>query len=89
MEAEFRRVAPRRDIVRAAERGKEVVERSLVCQIDDCETQTPLVTISVEHVVIAHAGIKQVPRGNALRIVVVVFLTGSRYPDELRSELRG
>ncbi len=56
--------------MRAAERGEEVVQRHFVRKIDDREAQAPLVAVTVEEVVSAHAGIEQISRGNALWIVV-------------------
>ena len=35
-------------IVRAAERREEVVQGIVVCNVDGCELQTPLVTIAFE-----------------------------------------
>ena len=74
VEAHFRRIASRRDVVSPAERGKEVVQGNFIRQVDDREAQAPFVTVAVEEVVIAHAGIKQAARGDALRIVIVIFL---------------
>ncbi len=48
VETQLRRVRPRRDKVRSAKRGKEVVERSLVRQIDGGEAQAPLVAIAMK-----------------------------------------
>ena len=88
VEAQLRRNRPRRDVVRPAECGEEVVERSLVRQVDDRNAQTPLMVVAVEQIVLAHAGIKQASRCDALRIVVVVFLASPRYADQRRSKLR-
>src|SRR5579864_2731566 len=87
VEAELHGFGSRRDVVRPAERGEEVVQRHLVRQVDDREAQTPLVTVTVEEVISAHAGIKQIPWCNPLRVVVVVFLARRRYPDKLRPKL--
>src|SRR5580704_2546977 len=86
VEAELHGFRTRRDIVRAAKRGEEVVQRHFVCQIDHREPQTPLVAVAVEEIVLAHADIKEAARGDALWIVIVVFLTGCGYFDECRSE---
>src|SRR6202035_4489652 len=67
-----------RDIVGAAERGEEVVQRIFVRQVNDSELSTPLVPVSVKHVVMAHRQVKQVTGSNAWRILVIVFRVGSR-----------
>jgi hypothetical protein len=43
----------RRHVVRAAERGEEVVKRHFVGQIDDGQTGAPPVSITMEHIVVA------------------------------------
>ena len=73
VEAEFTRQCARRDVVRAAERGQEIVERLLVGQVDDCEPQAPLVPVTVEEVVISNGGIKQAPGSNPRRILVIIL----------------
>ena len=88
MEAHFRGVRPRRNKVRSAERRQEVVQRGLVRQVDDCESQAPLVTVTVEEVVISHAGIEQVPRSDPRRIVIVILRSRRRYPKPRRPVLR-
>jgi hypothetical protein len=65
---------------------KKVVQRRFVRQVDDREAQTPFVPVTAQKIVIAHAGIKQVPRHNAMRIVVVVFFLGCGYFDQGGSE---
>ena len=85
MKAQLHRFRPRRHVVRTAEGGEEVVERRLVGQVDDCKAQAPLVTVSVEQVVLANTGIKQAARRDALRVVVIVFLPWRRDTDELGS----
>lgn len=57
-----------RHVVRAAERGKEVVQRVLVRQIDHREADAPFVPVAVEQVVVAHREVKQVPRKTLVRI---------------------
>jgi hypothetical protein len=78
VEAEFYRFGARRNVVRAAKRGKEIIEHYFVRQVDDRETQAPLVAISVKQIVVADAGIEEVPRQHALRIVVIIFRTWRR-----------
>jgi hypothetical protein len=48
MEAQLHRLRTWRDVVRAAERGQEVVESFRVCQVDDREAQAPLVGVVME-----------------------------------------
>jgi hypothetical protein len=43
VEADLSGERPRSDVVRSAERGKEVVQGFPVGQIDDCEAETPFV----------------------------------------------
>ena len=72
-----------------AEGGEEIVQCCLVGQVDHGEAKAPLVFIAIKDVVVANAGIEQVARSDALRIVVVVFRPGRRYLDELGPKLRG
>jgi len=65
--------------MRSAERGKKIVQRHLVGQVDGREPQAPLVTVAMEEVVIANAGIEQVARVDARRIVIVILGTWCRY----------
>jgi len=46
--------------MRSAKRGKEVVEREVVGQVDHFQPRAPLVAVSVEDVVVAHSEIKQI-----------------------------
>ena len=85
VEAEFGRVRPRRHKMRSAERGKKIVERRLVGQVDGRESQAPFVVIATEQVVVAHAQIKQVPRRDARRVVIVVCRSRSRKADARRT----
>ena len=89
VEAQLHRLRPRRHVVRAAEGGKEVVERHFVGQVDDREAQAPFVAITVEQVVVANGNIKQVSWSDALWVVVVIFLSRCWYFDERRAKLRG
>jgi len=63
---------PRRNEVRAAEGGQEIVDRRLVGQVNDRESQTPLVAVTAKKVVLADADIKQVAGFDARRVVVRV-----------------
>jgi len=76
VEAELDALCSRRHVVRAAERGEEVVQRGLVGQVDHREAQTPLVPVAVEQIVFADGNVKQVTRSDARRILVVVFVPG-------------
>ena len=57
MEADLPRDSTRRDVVRPAERGKEVVENVVVRKVDDRETGAPLVTVAVEEIVVSQGGL--------------------------------
>ena len=70
--------------MRPAERGKEIVKCGLVRQVDDREAQAPLVVVAAEQVIIAHAGIEQVTRLDARRIVIVILCSWSRYLEPCR-----
>ncbi len=63
----------------SAESRQEVVERSLIGEIDYRETKTPFVTITMKQIVISHSSIEKAAGLDARRIVVVVF--GSRRGD--------
>ena len=89
MEAEFHCFVSRRDVVRAAEGGKEVVERDFVGQIDDCETQAPLVVVPVQEIIVTDAGVEEMARRNALRPVIVILRSRRWDLEQLRSESGG
>ena len=57
--------------MRAAKGGEEVVQGYLVRQVDSRQPQLPLVALAAEEVVVPDAEIKQVPRRNALGILLV------------------
>src|ERR1019366_7487032 len=78
----------RRHIMRSAERGKKVVERVLVRQVDDGQLRTPLVLVAVKEIVMPQGKIKKTPRGDALRVVVVIFSVGCRHSNQRRPKLR-
>ena len=65
--------------MRAAEGGEEVVHGVLVCYVDRCEPDAPLVAIAVEQVVVPDGDVEQVARLHARRIAIVVFGTLQRY----------
>src|SRR5438874_5228110 len=74
--------------MRSAERGQEIVERRFVGQVDNCEAQAPLVMVGVEEIVITHAGVKQVARFDARRIVIHIECRACDI-DQLCARLRG
>ena len=73
VEAQLGGIRPRRHVVRAAERRQEIVHGHFVGQVDDGEPQTPFEAIPVEQIVVADAGIKEITRSNARRIVVGIL----------------
>jgi len=73
VEAQFDRIRPRGHKMRSAESGQEIVERHLVGQVDGRKSQAPLVTVAMEEVVVPNAGIEQVARVDARRIVIVIL----------------
>ena len=75
-------------IMRAAERGQEVVQRHSVGQVDDCEVQTPLVTVAVEKVVLSHGQIEEMAGSDPRRIVIVVLGPRGRNLEKRRPVLR-
>ena len=83
----FNREGPRRNVMCAAERGKEVVERLFVEEVDGRQLHAPPVTVAVEQIVVAQCEVKQAARLSSLRIVVVVFRSGRRYLEQSRPEL--
>src|SRR5580704_8553514 len=88
MKAEFGRQGTRRYVVCPAERGQEVVYRSLVRNVDRREPGTPLKTVAVEKVVVPDGHVKQAAWSHARRIVVVILSPRSRYLQECGSVLR-
>src|SRR6267142_332733 len=73
VEAQFGGIRSRRYVVRAAEGGQEVIYRNFVGQVDDGEPQAPFEAIPVEQIVVADAGIKEITRSYARRIVVGIL----------------
>ena len=62
--------------MRAAEGRKKVIQGILVGDIDGRHVEVHLVTIGAEEVILADRGVKQVPRRNARRVLVVVASAG-------------
>lgn len=72
--------------MRSAKRGKEVVEREVVGQVDHFQPRAPLVAVSVEDVVVAHSEIKQIALLDTRRVEVVVFFVRRRNFYERRTK---
>jgi hypothetical protein len=79
VESDLRRQCTRRNVVRAAEGGKKVVQSVLVCDVDGRELETHLVFISAEQVVMSDGNVEKAPRRNARRVLVVVLLVRLRH----------
>ena len=73
VEADFGRQRARRDVMRAAESGEEIVHGDFVRDIDRREPETPLVSVAAKQIVFADTRIEEAARRNAGRIVVVIF----------------
>ena len=58
VQAHFRRKRSRRHVVRSAERGEEVIECVLVCDVHARKPQTPSVPVTLEDVVFANGGVE-------------------------------
>jgi hypothetical protein len=78
VESQLTRKRPRRHVMRAAERGQEVVQRYLVGQVDDREACAPPVFVIMKEVVISDGRIEQVARSDARRVFIVIFCPGRR-----------
>ena len=53
METDLPRDRTRRDVVRPAERGEEVVENIVIRKVDDRDAGAPLVAVAMEEIVIS------------------------------------
>ena len=73
VEAQFRREAARRHIVRSSEGGKEVIKRYLVGDIDGRELETPLVLVTAEKIVIPDCEVEEMAWCNARRLLIVTL----------------
>jgi hypothetical protein len=62
--------------MRSAEGGEKIVKRHLVGHVDDCEARAPSAPISVKQIVITDRNVEQIPRLDALGIVIVILLSG-------------
>ena len=74
--------------MRAAKRGKKVVEHVAIGDVNGGELQANFVFISVEQVIVSDGEIEQVEWRDTLRIVIVVLGSGCRHFDETGAELR-
>src|SRR5579871_4666702 len=52
VEAQLRRIGARRDIMSAAESGKEIVDRNFIGNVDCGKPQAPFVPVSLKQVVV-------------------------------------
>src|SRR5260221_11001552 len=82
VETELDGFRARRNEMRSAERGQEIVHRGFVRQVDDRETQTPFVSVAVKEIILANAHIEQVAGFDA-RWVAVQVKRGARNIDQL------
>ena len=76
MEADLGGVGARRNVVRAAKRRDEVVQRVLVPDVDRGQSQTPLVAIAVKEIILPERQVEQIPRRDARWIVVIILRAG-------------
>jgi hypothetical protein len=86
---DLRRESPRRDVVCAAERGKEVIQRVFIGDVDTGQLQAPAVCVAFEEVVIADGRVEETPRSNARWAVVVIPGAWRGYAEKARTELVG
>lgn len=88
VKSDFSRKRSRRDVMRAAERGKEVVQCDFVREVDRRELQAPFETITAKQVVLSHAQIEQIAWLYPHGIVVIILRSRRWYFDERGTELR-
>ena len=79
--------SPRRHIVRAAERGKEVVECVFIRDVDDGQLRAHFVLIPAEQVIVSHTKVEKTPGRDALGVVVVILGVWCWHREERRPEL--
>ena len=73
VKSDLSRQCARRDVVRAAEGRKEVVECVLVGQVDRCELETDLVLVAAEQVVMSDGNVEKASRRDTRWVLVVVL----------------
>lgn len=78
VETDFRRQRAWRYVVRAAEGGKEVVERVFVGDVDGGKLRAPFEAFAVEEVVVADRDVEQITRRDPRRVMVIVLGPRSR-----------
>src|ERR1700679_513793 len=83
VEADLSRQSTRRNVMRAAEGGEEVVQSVFVGNVDACQTEAPFVFVAMEEVVLTDRSVEEVSVFNAGRIVVIVAGAGSRDGHQL------
>src|SRR6185437_15929042 len=89
VQRQLRHECARGYVVRAAEGGKEVIERVLVGYIDRRQVEVELVLVGVEEVVLTEVDVEQVAWSNARRVAIVGGSVGRGNAQEGRSELIG
>src|SRR5579862_9254957 len=85
----LRRQRSRSDVMGAAERRQEVVERIFIRDVDRRELQAYLVFVAMKNIVVTHSEVKQISRRDAWRIVIVILRPGCRDLEQGRPILRG
>ena len=70
-----------------AERGKKVVKRAFVPDVDTSQPQAPLIPVTVEQIVISDGSVKQIPRLYPGRIVIIVLRSRGRYLNQVRRQV--
>jgi len=58
VEAQFRREAARRHIMRSGEGGKEVIKGNLVRHVDGRQLETPFVFVATKQIVVPHRNVE-------------------------------
>lgn len=76
VEAEFDGFGARRNIMRAAEGRKKIIECGLVGQVDDREAKAPFVAIALEEIVVTDGKVEKIPWRDARWIVIIVLRAG-------------
>jgi len=69
-------------VVGSAEGGEEVVERVVIGDVDRCKVEVEFVVVGVEDVFLPQGGVKEVARGDALWVVIVIAGVGRGDFDE-------
>lgn len=57
MEPDLARDSPRRDVMRTAERGRKVVQRRLVGEVNHRNARAPLIPVAVKQVIVADCNV--------------------------------